>query len=150
MNDSHFKMREEERERADSSPPHCATFSTAMPDPTGCGHPWPRYTSMTNKPGHGGSEEVQADGIRRFGLAINTQVPPYFESALVATFFPTRCLFKFPPKNRGIADKRLWETERMHYIKITVSVTGNCMTVTMHSHLINIHVSDQSIALQLV
>lgn len=96
MNDSDFKMREEERERADSFPPHRATFSTAMPDPTGCGHPWLRYTSMTNKPGHGGSEEIQADGIWRFDLAINTQVPPYFASAPVAMFFPTRCLFKFP------------------------------------------------------
>lgn len=82
----------------DSGPtPHLGTLSTATLDPTGCGHP--RYTSMMNKPGHGGSEEVSADGLRMVGWATQTHRHHHIVQVfLLQPFSHQDCLFKFLKK----------------------------------------------------
>ncbi len=87
-------------ERADSSPPHLSTLSTATLNPTGCGHPWSCYTSMTNKPGHGWSEEVY-DGMRRFcsgKLHKHTGITILCKCSCCNLFSRPCCPLKFPWK----------------------------------------------------
>lgn len=100
--------------------------------PQGCGRPQPRYTSVTDKPGHGGRERGGLGG--RYELLCRHTGTTMLCKRSCCNCFPTNLSVKVQRKNTREADKRLWEPKRIHfhtdiYEKISLSSIEKGKTV---------------------